>query len=190
MLPEILGKLGMMGWPLVGCSIVATMILLERLVFVLFIDGRGKRLKSLLHEVLGNLMDKPRDLRDDAISLHLDHFRKPYDRGINMLRLIATISPIIGLLGTILGIIGAFQKIAATTDPVTPNLIADGLWEALMTTAAGLMIALPCVLVAGLLGFWRGAVLDRVTTELNHHSLSKDLHQGDSFQSLSGGKAA
>jgi len=190
MLPEILDKLGMMGWPLVGCSVVATMIILERLVFVLFIDGRGKRLKTLLENLLNKLTDKPRDLRDDAISLHLDHFRKPYDRGINVLRLIATISPIIGLLGTILGIISAFQKIAATTDPVTPNLIADGLWEALMTTAAGLMIALPCVVVAGLLGFWRSALLDQITNQLNHQSLTEDLKQEAELHGISEGKAA
>jgi len=65
------------------------------------------------------------------------------------------------------------------------------LWEALMTTAAGLMIALPCVLAAGLLGFWRGALLDRITTALNHRSLTRDLNREDSFQPVSSeGKAA
>ena len=177
MLPEIIDRFGLMGGPLLGCSLFAVMVLLERIVFILLIDGRGRRLLSQSKVLLGDLTNTSRTLREEVISLHIEKARKQFDRGINLLKLIATVSPIIGLLGTILGIIAAFRKIASTTDPVTPNLIADGLWEALLTTAAGLVIALPCVVLAGLLTFWRNSVLDNVTAELNHRSLQMELQQ-------------
>ncbi|MBE7636604.1 hypothetical protein GUA87_07080 [Sneathiella sp. P13V-1] len=177
MLPEIMDRFGVMGGPLLGCSLFAVMVLLERLVFILIIDGRGKKFLGQSGQLLDDLKNSSRRLRDEQVSLHIEKARKPFDRGINLLKLIATVSPIIGLLGTILGIISAFRKIASTTDPVTPNLIADGLWEALLTTAAGLVVALPCVVLAGLLTFWRNAVLDAVTAELNQRSLNLELQQ-------------
>lgn len=175
MLPEFFAKLGLMGWPLLACSILTIAILLERLTFLLLIDGRGNRLLHHLQMDLNSMRGLPRDLRDNSMSLSLERKKRQFGRGINLLRLIAAVSPILGLLGTILGIIAAFQQIAASSDPVTPNMIADGLWEALLTTACGLLIALPALIFATLLGFWRQWVLDHVTDNLNTESLSFEI---------------
>ena len=51
----------------------------------------------------------------------------------------------LGLLGTVLGMIEAFQDISQQTGAVLPSMIADGLWSAMLTTAYGLSIALPCL---------------------------------------------
>lgn len=65
------------------------------------------------------------------------------ERGLALLSLIATIAPLLGLLGTVLGMITAFQQMEGVGDRVEPAMLAGGIWVALLTTAAGLTIAIP-----------------------------------------------
>ncbi|MEO1729662.1 MAG: MotA/TolQ/ExbB proton channel family protein [Pseudomonadota bacterium] len=65
------------------------------------------------------------------------------ERGLALLSLIATIAPLIGLLGTVLGMIEAFQQMEGVGDRIEPAVLAGGIWEALLTTAAGLSVAIP-----------------------------------------------
>ncbi|MCG8443148.1 MAG: MotA/TolQ/ExbB proton channel family protein, partial [Caulobacterales bacterium] len=65
------------------------------------------------------------------------------ERGLPLLSLIATISPLLGLLGTVLGMIEAFQQLETAGDRVDPAILSGGIWEALLTTAAGLTVAIP-----------------------------------------------
>ena len=65
------------------------------------------------------------------------------ERGLALLRLIAETAPLLGLLGTVLGMIDAFQQMQAAGERVEPGLLAGGIWEALLTTAAGLGVAIP-----------------------------------------------
>lgn len=65
------------------------------------------------------------------------------ERGLAFLSLIATIAPLLGLLGTVLGMIEAFQQMETVGDRVEPAVLAGGIWEALLTTAAGLTVAIP-----------------------------------------------
>jgi len=65
------------------------------------------------------------------------------ERGLALLSLIATIAPLLGLLGTVLGMIEAFQQMEGVGDRVEPAVLAGGIWEALLTTAAGLTVAIP-----------------------------------------------
>lgn len=65
------------------------------------------------------------------------------ESGLTLLSLIATISPLLGLLGTVLGMIDAFQQLQGAGDRVDPAILSGGIWEALLTTAAGLSVAIP-----------------------------------------------
>jgi len=65
------------------------------------------------------------------------------ERGLALLSLVATIAPLLGLLGTVLGMIEAFQQMETVGDRVEPAVLAGGIWEALLTTAAGLAVAIP-----------------------------------------------
>ena len=65
------------------------------------------------------------------------------EKGLPLLSLIATISPLLGLLGTVLGMIEAFQQLENAGDRVDPAILSGGIWEALLTTAAGLSVAIP-----------------------------------------------
>ena len=71
--------------------------------------------------------------------LELDNLRS----GLRLLALIANLSPLIGLLGTVLGMIRAFQALEAAGSRVDPSILSGGIWIALLTTAAGLIVAIP-----------------------------------------------
>jgi len=82
---------------------------------------------------------------------------------------VAAVSPLLGLLGTVIGMIRAFIQIESHSASVSPALLAGGIWEALLTTAAGLTVAIPCLMFHN---FFQGRIewvegeLSRMATEL------------------------
>ncbi len=63
-------------------------------------------------------------------------------RGLEMT---AMISPLMGLLGTVIGMINSFSKLSSAGTHVDPSILAGGIWEALLTTAGGLAVAIPAL---------------------------------------------
>ncbi|MEO0992983.1 MAG: MotA/TolQ/ExbB proton channel family protein [Pseudomonadota bacterium] len=63
--------------------------------------------------------------------------------GLRGLEAIATIAPLLGLFGTVLGMIAAFQALETSGARADPAALAGGIWEALLTTAAGMAVAIP-----------------------------------------------
>jgi biopolymer transport protein ExbB len=77
----------------------------------------------------------------DIVSMDLrQHLQKAYP-----LAVVATLAPILGLLGTVIGMIQAFNAVASTGTLGDPALLADGISKALITTAGGLIVALPAL---------------------------------------------
>ena len=72
------------------------------------------------------------------------------ERFTNAIGAIATISPLLGLLGTVIGMISMFQRVVFAAEQnqasVDVGLLATGIWQALLTTAAGLLVAIPIFL--------------------------------------------
>ena len=68
---------------------------------------------------------------------------EPLRGGLRVLEVVGTLAPLIGLLGTVFGMIGAFQALEQTGSQVDPAALSGGIWEALLTTAAGLIVAVP-----------------------------------------------
>ena len=68
-------------------------------------------------------------------------------RGLRPLEVIGSLAPLLGLLGTVLGMIKAFQQLEAAGNKVNPAILSGGIWEALLTTAVGLCIAIPVVAI-------------------------------------------
>ena len=62
-----------------------------------------------------------------------------------MLGTIATISPLLGLLGTVIGMIDSFNELELGGSLVDPSILAGGIWTALLTTAMGLIVAIPAL---------------------------------------------
>ena len=82
--------------------------------------------------------------------------------GLRPLELIATIAPLLGLLGTVLGMIAAFQALQDAGSRADPAALAGGIWEALLTTAAGMAVAIP----ASMALTWFESIVDRLRLEM------------------------
>ncbi|MCH2558462.1 MAG: MotA/TolQ/ExbB proton channel family protein [Alcanivorax sp.] len=65
--------------------------------------------------------------------------------GLRALEVISALAPLVGLLGTVFGMIGAFQALESAGSQVDPSILSGGIWEALITTAAGLTVAIPAL---------------------------------------------
>lgn len=85
-------------------------------------------------------------------------------RGLRPLEVIGSLAPLLGLLGTVLGMISAFQQLEAAGNKVNPAILSGGIWEALLTTAAGLCIAIPVVAILN----WLERRVDHLAHEMDN----------------------
>ena len=80
---------------------------------------------------------------EDVLAVSANAQIKALQRGFRVLDTIAQIAPLIGLFGTVLGMITAFQALQQSGNSVDPSILAGGIWVALLTTAVGLAVAMP-----------------------------------------------
>lgn len=171
---ELMQRGGAIMYPIILCSVIALGIILERLyylrrikidtvVFMNNIESTLKRNKiaeavKICEDTKGPVArivkagllkhDRPRQEIREAIE-DAGHQEVPkLERHIKILATIAHISPLLGLLGTVSGMIKAFQAVQVKTialNPVSAGGLAEGIWQALLTTAAGLVVAIPAI---------------------------------------------
>jgi len=79
------------------------------------------------------------------------------------LEVIASLAPLLGLFGTVLGMIEAFRQMEQAGSQVNPAILSGGIWEALLTTAVGLAVAIPVVAVLN----WLERRVDRLAHEMD-----------------------
>jgi len=164
-------KGGILMWAIFFCSIIAVAIILERLYHFqrakLHLLNFGARIKKLLSE--GRLLEAEKFAENSpgpiahifAIGIHI-HKRaleekerilaragsrelRKLGKNLRTLGIIAHISPLLGLLGTVTGMIKAFMKIQELGGSIDAAVLAGGIWEALLTTATGLCVAIPAM---------------------------------------------
>lgn len=171
---ELIQKGGAIMYPIILCSIIAFAIILERVnylskvkidaaAFMSNIEGalKHKRIADsvkICEDTKGPIArivkagilkyDRPRQEMREAIE-DAGHQEVPVlEKHIKILATIAHISPLLGLLGTVTGMIKAFQVIQVKTiafNPVSTGDLAAGIWQALLTTAAGLIVAISSI---------------------------------------------
>lgn len=105
-----------------------------------------QRSKSYLSPVVEMAFGATRDDSNRLVSEAEARFAR-LERGLRTLENIAQLAPLLGLFGTVLGMIEAFQALQAAGSQVDPSILAGGIWVALMTTAAGLAVAMPTSLI-------------------------------------------
>jgi biopolymer transport protein ExbB len=168
---EIIRAGGGFMWPIVLCSVVAVAIILERLWALqsnrviprdlsqkvwnwVEADQISDKLIAALRQnsPLGQLLaigianrDRPRALMVERMQDAGRHVVHDLERFLNSLGTIAAVSPLLGLLGTVAGIIHAFNAITANGIG-DPRVLSGGIGEALITTAAGLSVAIPSLI--------------------------------------------
>ncbi len=155
-------------WPLLACSVLIITISIER---SWFLQNRLVLPRGLLNQIVNlinerQLSDKQKieisnlsslgfllvncikykDLKRDNLESKIEEkaieVRYSLEKNLTMLGTIATISPLLGLLGTVVGMITAFTGLTESSG-ANPDLLAAGISQALITTAFGLLIAVP-----------------------------------------------
>lgn len=107
------------------------------------------RVTAYAMESLGEGLSGP--LLDAELSRRGNEEMMQMSSSIRLLELIAMVSPLLGLLGTVTGMIQSFQMLAAAEGSANASVLAGGIWQALLTTAAGLLVAIPAAVAASLL---------------------------------------
>ncbi len=146
---DLFVKGGFLMYPILFCSIMGVAIwinkflqfrkMMKDLEFSIQHPKNEKAIPSLsqpLIEGLRNHMD------EKELSVSGTRQVRMIEKGLSWLGLIATITPLLGLTGTVTGMIKAFMVIEKSPN-VNPSMLAGGIWEALITTAAGLLVAIP-----------------------------------------------
>jgi biopolymer transport protein ExbB len=169
---ELIVKGGPLMFLILLCSVIALAVVIERLFYLYrsridtssFMDDIAKTLKrNKIMEAIDRCNATPGPISQILKAGILKHDRSRLeikeaieDAGIHevprleknlpVLATIAHISPLLGLLGTVTGMVRSFQVIelkAVSLMPVNPGDLAGGIWEALITTVAGLSVAIP-----------------------------------------------
>ncbi len=168
---ELVKAGGLLMWPIIACSVIAMAIVVERLwalrvrrvipenlvarIWQLYQKGKLTtahiatiRDSSPLGRVLAAGLlnrDHPREVMKEAIEEEGRQVVHELERYLNTLGTIAAIAPLLGLLGTVIGMIKVFAAIT-TAGVGNPAVLAGGISEALITTAAGLSVAIPALI--------------------------------------------
>lgn len=189
---EIIKSGGWLMWPIMLCSVLAMSLIGERLWtlrksriipehLVAQIWG-WKKSKQLTAEKVATLrkssalgavlaaglvnMEHSREVMKESIEETGRHVAHSLERYLTTLGTIASITPLLGLLGTVIGMIKVFNAILQE-GVGDPNVLAGGISEALITTAAGLSVAIPTLIFYR---YFRGKI-DALVIEMEQESI-------------------
>lgn len=176
-LKDLFLKGGGFMWPLLILAFITVLIVFERLIYYSLRQYRLSRAirdlqqgtsspsnpLTLVGSVFINASNDGEEHTLNVTEREASRVIRQHERGLRVLALIAAISPLIGLLGTVWGMVIAFSKIAKLGESVTPADFADGIWAGLLTTVAGLLVAIPAMAMAKIFE----AHVDRLVHDLN-----------------------
>ncbi len=166
---EIMTSGGPVMWPLLACSIIVLTVILERLLFWYSLEKR--RTRKVMDEILalaeGGSWDQIKEMAignqdhvirvlivgilhrkydmGRAMEAETEHLLQRMNRYMPILDTMITVAPLLGILGTVLGIISSF-KMLGSAGIADPKLVTSGIAQALLTTATGLIISVVAVL--------------------------------------------
>jgi biopolymer transport protein ExbB len=140
-------KGGFLMYPIALCSLIGLSILINKAIQYRSLlkeitaspDEILKRNPHIMTPILKALGD---GCDEKELSVIGTRQIRSIEKGLSWLGLIAIITPLLGLTGTVIGMMKAFMVIAESSS-VNPPMLAGGIWEALITTAAGLLVAIP-----------------------------------------------
>lgn len=157
--------------PILFCSVLASAIFIERFIRFTVLQRRGRRVANRVAEHIaeGNreaavqtarnscspmgrvliqgleVMYRDRETLETVLINAVDEEVRNLSRHLQTLATVANIAPLLGLLGTVVGMIKAFMVIQQMGGKVNAAVLAGGIWEAMLTTALGLAVALPAM---------------------------------------------
>ena len=165
-------------WPILAVGLAALILIIERLIFFRRVRANTDEMMTHVAEMVGSgnfagaldeaekqrgrptsnvitaglaLRDQPSEVIDNGLSEAMLRELPRLERFLTAIKVLAAVAPLLGLLGTVTGMINTFQVITVfgTGDP---RLMAGGISEALITTQLGLAVAIPILVASALLG--------------------------------------
>jgi len=154
---------GLVGWVIVTLGALGLLLSIWRMVYLARVargvnvqirDLSQPRTDNPLGRVIGVLGAKPQLADLETLELKLDEAilqeTPPLEKGLGLLKLLCAVAPLLGLLGTVTGMIVTFQAITQGGGGDS-RLMADGISQALVTTVQGLVVAIPLLFLHSLL---------------------------------------
>lgn len=165
-------KGGFLMWPILVCSLIAVTIILERFYYLYnlrpTVTSLVNRVRNLLKEekieeairlcdnfkspvahilAIGiRIRRRSHEEKERCFKRAGSKILRKLEKNISGLEVIANSATLLGLLGTVTGMIRVFMKIQESSGHSDASMLAGGIWEALLTTAAGLFVAIPASL--------------------------------------------
>lgn len=196
-------------WPILGCSIIGLAIAVERIAVFLWystpfnglvrsIEQRVRRGDLVAAEQVAAARHGPTaraaetylkhleltpEARDDIVGRVVSQSVSVLETRLHWLSIIGVLAPMLGLLGTVAGLVEAFNNIERAGGQVQPKDLASGIWAALLTTVFGLIVALPSLAVYHFLENRVNTVLLQcqwIVSHLNEWLLKQPSRRADS----------
>ncbi len=171
-MPELISKGGPLVWLLIGCLCFAVAVFFERLSYYHratmnigeFLAGlsslvRRKNYAEALQECVATRVPAGRVVHAALLRHHLPREQikevvqeagqmevTRLERFLSILNAIAHVAPLIGLLGTMIGLLDSFTNLSSSNGVMTPSEVAKGVYQSLITSALGLVVAIPSYL--------------------------------------------
>ncbi|OPX34580.1 MAG: biopolymer transporter ExbB [Desulfobacteraceae bacterium 4484_190.1] len=168
---DLFAKGGVLVLPILLCSVLALAIFLERLIRFAILRKRGMSVADQVASCLGKndpdtaaqvaqesrspmgriltqgigVVDQDRETLETVLVHAIEEEVRELSRYLQALATIGNIAPLLGLLGTVIGLIKAFMVIQQMGGKVNAAVLAGGIWEAMLTTALGLAVAIPAM---------------------------------------------
>lgn len=169
LLTTLIDKGGPLMVAILAVSLLGTVIVVERLLFVIRVRENAAQVFDRVADLLragraGQALDycqasrgplartlgagvtqfgRERSRLEETLEVAAQEQIAKLERRLRALEVMASIAPLLGLLGTVMGMVESFRRVARVEGAVDPALLAGGIWEALLTTAAGLTVAIP-----------------------------------------------
>ena len=166
-------KGGLVMWPILACSIIGLAIAVEKFIVIrkskinvpaFSIKIRGILKKKDVASAMGYCMEEKSPIANiirrglkkiklgrkrvlEAIEIAGKQEISKLEKGLSTLATVAGAAPMLGFLGTVTGMIAAFMKIQELQGNASPADLASGIWEALLTTAFGLFVGIPALVL-------------------------------------------
>lgn len=162
---------GPINWIIIAMYFITLFVFAERLVFHIFTSCNQKKLLCDINNIssesqLDDIFDKTKNscagemilefiqkgkASPEILNESLDRkallIQKKLMNRLNWFSLIAAVAPLCGLLGTVMGLMETFSVIEKSGNSAQMNSLAGGIWVAMITTATGLLAAIPCVIL-------------------------------------------
>ena len=150
-------------------------------VYKLLEDNKISQSKELLNSILhpsSNIITSILDNknlsnedRENEVSIIGEKQLRNLEFLLKPLEVISNVAPLLGLLGTVIGMITAFSKLENAGSKVDPAILAGGIWEALLTTAFWLIVAIPALAAF----YWLDGKVDKVREEMRHAAIKANI---------------